>query len=59
VGQLQPQGRFLLPRDRTLRQRMFHCQLRRQGAAILRATDGLEPQPVRFSKAHGGVHRPP
>ncbi len=45
VGQLRPQGRFLLPRDRTPTQRMFHCQLGRQGAAILRATNGLEPKP--------------
>ena len=38
---------------------MFHCQLRRQAAAVLRATDGLEPKPLRFSEGHGGVHRPP
>jgi hypothetical protein len=38
---------------------MFHCQLRRQAVAVLRATDGLEPKPLRFSEARGGVHRPP
>ncbi len=56
LGQLQLLGRILLLGDRLPRQRSVNYQPRRQTAAVLRATDGQEPQPFRFPEAHGGVH---